>query len=58
MKVVQLHEVTRKTVFEPFPNPKISLLGPQKVKTTPKLSQNQMSDLKEYIKMKIGQLHE
>ena len=35
------------TVFEPNPNPKDSPLGPQKSKMTPKLSQNQMSELKE-----------
>ena len=29
--------VEPKTVFEPFPNPKNSLLGPQKVKNDPKI---------------------
>ena len=35
-----------KTVFEPYPNPKNSPLGPQKSKMTPKSSQNQMSESK------------
>ena len=37
MKVVQLHDLTPKTVFDPFPNPKYSPLGPQKVKNDPKI---------------------
>ena len=37
----------RKTVFEPHIEHKSSPIGPQKVKTTPKLSQNQMPELKE-----------
>ena len=32
MKVIQLHEQSPKTVFEPYPKPKNSPLGPQKVK--------------------------
>ena len=36
-----------KTVFEPYPDPKNCPLGPQKVKMTPKLSQNQKWELKE-----------
>ena len=36
MKVVQLHEQTLK-MFEHFPNPKNSPLGPQKVKNDPKI---------------------
>ena len=43
-----------KTVFEPYPDPKNSPLGPQ----NPKLSQNQMSELKVTQKMKVVQLHE
>ena len=35
MKVVQLHEWTPKTVFEPHIEPKNSPLGPQKVKNDP-----------------------
>ena len=41
------------TVFEPHIEPKNSPIGPPKVKTTPKLSQNQISELKETKKMKI-----
>ena len=38
MKVVQLHELSRpKTVVEPYPNPRNSPLGPQKVKNDPKI---------------------
>ena len=32
MKVVQPHEQTQRLFFEPYPNPKIIPLGPQKVK--------------------------
>ena len=38
---------TVETVFDPYVNPKNSSLGPQKVKNAPKLSQNQMSELKQ-----------
>ena len=37
MKVVQLHELTQKQFLNPFPNPKNSLLGPQKVQNYPKI---------------------
>ena len=47
-----------KTVFEPHIEPENSRIGPKKVKTTPKLSQNQMSELKEIKKMKIIALYE
>ena len=40
-----------------LPQPKNSPLGPQKVKMTPKLSQTQMSELKETKKMKVAQLY-
>jgi len=46
------------TVFEPHIEHKNSPIGPQKVKTTPKISQNQMSELKETKKMKIIALYE
>ena len=36
-----------KIVFENYSCPQNSSLGPQKAKTTPKLSQNQISELKE-----------
>ena len=36
-----------KTVFGPYPNAKNSPLGPQKSKTTPKLSQNKKPELEE-----------
>ena len=38
--------------------PKNSPFGPQKLKLTPKLSQNQRSELKETKKIKVVQLHE
>ena len=47
-----------KTVFEPHIEPQNSPLGPPKVKTTPKLIKNQMSELKETQKIKVVQLHE
>ena len=51
--------VDPKTVFELFLNPKNIPLGPPKVKKmTQKLSQNQMSELKETKKMKVVQLYE
>ena len=46
------------TVVEPYPNPKNSQLGPQEDKNGPKLSQNQMLELKETKKIKVVQLHE
>ena len=58
MKYVKLHEWTPKQFFEPDIDHKNSPIGPQKVKTTPKLSQNQMSELKETYKMKVVQLHQ
>ena len=45
-------------MFEPYPNPKNSPLGPQKVKNDSELSQNEMSELEETKKMKVVQLHE
>ena len=39
--------------FEPHIEPKNSPTGPQKVKTTSKLSQNQILELKETKKMKV-----
>ena len=54
MKVVQLHELTPKQFLSPTPTTNNSPLGPQKSKKmTPKLSQNQMSELKETEKMKV-----
>ena len=44
--------------FEPYPDPKNSPLGPQKVKMTPKLSKFQISELTETYKMKVVQVHE
>ena len=46
-KSVSTTYVDPKTVFEPHPDPEISPLGPQQVKITPKLDQNQNSELKE-----------
>ena len=39
--------IDHKTVIETYPDQKNSQLGPQKSKTTPKLSQNQKSELEE-----------
>ena len=47
-----------KTVCKPHIEHKNSPIEPQKVKTTPKLSQNQMSELNETKKMKIIALYE
>ena len=46
-KVVSLHKKTPKQFLNPTPTPKIADKGPKKSKMTPKLSQNQMSQLKE-----------
>ena len=48
------------TVFQLYPNPKNSSLGPKKSKMTPTLSQNQMqmSEFKESYKMTVVKLHE
>ena len=37
MKVAQLQEQTKKTVFEPFPDPKTAHQGPKKSKKYPKI---------------------
>ena len=37
MKVFQLHELTPKQFFNPFPTPKIAHLGPQKLKNDHKI---------------------
>ena len=58
MKVVQLHEWTPKQFFNPILKPKITHWGIKLSKTTPKLSQNQISELKEIKKMKIIALYE
>ena len=58
MKVVQLHEWTSTNFLNPTLNPKIVHYGPKKSKTTPKLSQNQMSELKETKKIKVVALYE
>ena len=42
-----------KTVFKSYPNPKIAHWGPKKPKMTPKLSQNQKSELKETKQIKV-----
>ena len=47
-----------KTVCKPHIEHKNSPIWPQNVKTTPKLSQNQMPELKETKKMKIIALYE
>ena len=58
MKYVKLHEWTPKQFFEPHIDHKNSPIGPQKVKTTPKLSQNQKSELNETKKIKVVALYE
>ena len=57
-KVINLNKETPKQFLDPTPNLKSSPLGPKKSKMTPKLSQNQLSELKETKKIKIVQLHE
>ena len=57
MNVVQLHEQTLKKVSNPTPIPKIAHQGPKKKKMTPKLIQNQISELEETKKMKVVHLH-
>ena len=47
MKDVQLHKETPKQFPNSTPTPKIAHFGPEKSKITPKLNQNQMSELKE-----------
>ena len=47
MTVEQLHEKTKKKVFELYPNYKNIPLGPKKSKMTPTLCQKQMPGLKE-----------
>ena len=47
-----------KTILEPHIEPKNNPIRPQKVKTTPKLSQNQMSGLKKTWKIKFVALYE
>ena len=53
MKVAQLHDLTP----EQFLNQKYPIRAP-KVKKTQRLSQNQMSELKETIKVKVVALYE
>ena len=50
MKGVQLYELTPEQFLNPTLNPKIAHEGPRKSKITPKLSQNQMSELKKQRK--------
>ena len=45
MKVVQLYNETSKQFLIPTPTPKIARQGPKKSKMTPKVSQNQISEL-------------
>ena len=58
MKVVQLHEYTPKQLLNPTPTPKPAHSGPKKTKTTAKLSQNQLTELKESHKIKVVALYE
>ena len=58
MKVVKINEWTPKQFLNLTLNQKNSPIRPQKVKTTPKLSRNQTSKLKETKKMKIAALYE
>jgi len=57
MKIAQLW-VDPKTVVKPYPNPKNSPLGPQKIKNDPKIKQKLIPELTETYKMKVEQLHE
>ena len=47
MKVVQLHNETSKQFLIPTSTPKTALRAPKSKKMMPKLSQNQMSELKQ-----------
>ena len=58
MSVVQLHVWTLKQFLNLTLKSKIAHKGPKKSKTTPKLSQNQMSELKETKKIKVVKLYE
>ena len=44
--------------IDPYPYPKNSPLGPQKVKNDPKIKQKSIPELTETYKMKVEQLHE
>ena len=46
-KVISLYEETPKHFLNPTPTPKIVDWGPKKSKMAPKLSQKQMSEIKE-----------
>ena len=58
MKIEQIYEQTPKQFLDPTQTTKTAHQGPKKSKVTPKLSQNQMSELKETYEMKVVQLHE
>ena len=57
MKVIKTIWDNPKAVVEPYSDPQTSPLGPKKFINNPKLSQNQMSEMKETKKMKVVQLH-
>ena len=50
--------VDPKTALEPYPIPKNSPLGPQKVKSDPKINPKSKVGIEGNIKMKVAQLHE
>ena len=51
---------TAQNSFKPYPNPKNSLYGPEKVKNDPKIKSEikKKSELKELLKIKVAQLYE
>ena len=58
MKVTQLHEQNPKQFLNPTPTPKLAQQGQKNQKLPKKVSQIQMSELKEITKMRVVQLHE
>ena len=54
MKVVQLYEWTKKKNFEPYPDSKNSLLGPQKVIGDPKFKSKSKVRIEEKIENKCS----
>ena len=50
--------VDPKIVIEPFPNPKNSPLGPQKVKNHPKIKSKSKVRIERNIEKELAQVHE
>ena len=58
MRVVQLPKLTPEQFLNPTPTAKIAHMAQKSQQLPKKLSQNQMSEMKETKKMKVVQLHE